>query len=250
MVKIITIANQKGGVGKTTTCYAIGSMLRRNGKKVLYIDLDGQANLTDTLTDDIQSKTILELLSNKAAFSECITHTENGDIIPGNHYIATIEQEMGGNLTILADKLKACKYDYVMIDTPPSLGNLTLLALSTATHLIVPAQADKYSFTAIKDIVSTVQTVKTKNNPALKTLGIAITRFRPNTIFGQQMLENIKGLAKNLGTRVFNTPVRESISMQESQTADTDIYGYANKSNPALDYEQLTKEIMKEGKLK
>lgn len=243
MGKIITIANQKGGAGKSTTAHAIGAGLRREGRKVLFVDLDAQANLTATMNATRANRTALDLLKGTPA-AQTIAATPSGDIIPASPFLALADQQIKG-----ADRLKkalqpiAGRYDYIVIDTPPALGVLLVNALSAADYVIIPAQADPYSLQGIGQLMDTIAEARRKTNPRLQLGGIVITRHSARSILARDMVELMQETAAKHGTKVYKTPIREAIACKEAQAMKQDIFSYAPKSNPAQDYAALLEEI-------
>ena len=251
MKQIITITNQKGGIGKSTTAQAIGvgySILK--GYKVLLVDLDAQANLTiATGVNRAGVKSSFDLMSkdNKATLEEVIQPVkENVDIIPASNSLSEISEHLPkiGRYDVLKKALAPVlnKYDVIVVDTPPALSDLTLNALMVATRVIVPAQADLFSLEAIKELSGTIQAVK-EYNSELVVAGILLTRYQPRSILTQEMTDLINDTATALNTKLFNTRIREAIAIKEAQAMHDDIFSYAPNSKVAKDYEELLKEL-------
>ena len=250
MKDIISVVNRKGGVGKTATAQAIGAGFTRRGYKTLFIDLDSQVNLSYDVGAKIGAITALEVLTGTATAEEAIQHTDQGDIIPGSPNLAgadTMITETGREYR-LTEALKPLsrKYDYIVIDTPPALGVLTINALTASHSVIIPVQAEVHSLQGIQLLNDTIQPVRTYTNRKLKVKGILITRYNGRAILSRDMRENLEGVAKSLGTKVFSTPIRECISIKEAQALQQDIYTYAPKSNATADYNALLDELEKE----
>lgn len=248
--KIITIANQKGGVAKSTTAHAIGTGLYLQNNRVLMIDLDSQSNLTQTATaEPLQGKkTALEVLQGKARAQEAIIKTPYGDLIPSSPLltgdIKTQSKRPDMQLKTALDPLRSL-YDYIIIDTPPALGLLTINAFTASKYVIIPAQADFYSLQAIGQLYNTLQAVRQHNNKDLAILGVLLTRYSGRAILSQDLKELITQTAEQLGTRIFNAVIREAIAIKEAQATQTPIFIYSPKSNPAKDYKSLIDEIIK-----
>ena len=247
-MEIISILNQKGGVAKTTTTACIGAGLNREGYKVLYIDLDPQCNLSDIVGANTEGLTALELLQHKAKALEVIQHSKQGDIIPSSAGLA-----VEGILTAtgkeyrLKEVLEPIKglYDYILIDCPPSLGILTINALTASTSCIIPAQADKLSLQAIEQFKGTLSVIKRYTNPLLLVKGIVITRYNGRAVLSRDYAEMLQEVAESLESRLYNTRIRECVAIKEAQAMQDDIFTYAPKSNATADYKALIDEITK-----
>lgn len=246
MAEIIAIANQKGGVGKSTTAAAIAAGLALSGYKVLSIDLDGQGNLTHTMQADSKHYNALDLLQGKATAADAIQKTPAGEIIAASPLLSGADKELAG-LDTLQKALTPIRgnYDFIIIDTPPALSLVTINAFTAANGVIIPAGADAYSLQGIGQLYDTIQTVQSRLNPALKILGILLTRYSGRAILSRDLAEVITETAANLKTQVFKTRIREAIAIKEAQAMRTDIFTYAPKSNPAKDYSSLLDEILK-----
>lgn len=249
MRSIITVTNQKGGIGKTTTAHAIGAGYSLKGYKTLLIDLDPQSNLTiATGTNKHPASSTYELLTGKATAREIIQPIgENIAIMPASNQLSKIVIELSetGKEYRLKEKLEPIlsDYDYIVIDTPPALTVLTINALTVANRLVIPAQADLFSLEAVKELADTVQVVKKYTNPALTVEGILLTRYQPRSILTQDLTDLINDTAEKLNTRVFKTKIREAIAIKEAQAMHQDIFSYAPKSKVANDYRAFFKEL-------
>jgi chromosome partitioning protein len=253
MMNIYAVANQKGGVSKTTTVQCIGAGLARAGFKVLLIDLDPQSNLTSIChaVSDAQDKTtvtMLEILAKENSINDGIQNLELYDIIPSSMFLASIDSRITDQMARpyrLQNALKELKgvYDYVLIDTPPALGTLTNNALVAANHVIIPAQAEILSLQGVSQLYETIESVKEHANPNLKVSGIVLTRFQGRANLTKELVILFDAAAKQLKTVVFNSRIREAIAIKEAQAAHTDIFKHDSKSNASIDYAQLIKEI-------
>lgn len=248
MREIIAIVNRRGGVGKTATAHAIGAGLARKGYKTLFIDLDSQCNLTFDLGGKTGPLTSMEVLSGTATALEAIQHTAGGDLIPASPSLAVADTTITGTGKEyrLKEALEGLDYDYIIIDTPPALGVLTVNALTAGHSAIIPAQAEVHSLQGIGLLYEVIQAVQKYTNPALTIKGILITRYNGRAILSRDMKDNLEATAKELGTKVFTTPIRECTAIKEAQATQSDIYSYAPKSNATADYTALIKEILKE----
>lgn len=246
---IITVANQKGGVGKSTTAHAMGAALRSRKSKVLFIDLDAQGNLTYSLGGKSSNAT-MNMLMGTGSIQEAIQQTPGGDLLPSSPTMSGADMllTMTGKEYRLREALKSVQADYtwIVIDTPPSLGSLTVNALTASNWLVIPAQADVYSLQGIEQLGATIEAVRQYCNDALINKGILLTRYNKNTILSKDMAALIEGTAKTLGTKVFRTRIRENIALKEAQAMQQDIFTYAPKSNGSSDYLRFVHEL-KEG---
>lgn len=249
MREIITVINQKGGVGKTTTTLNIGEGLKALGYKVLFIDLDAQCNLTSCFNAPTGLGS-LETLTKTSKAKEVIQHTPLGDIIPATPNLAVADSlitEVGKEYR-LKEALEPImeEYDYIVIDTPPALSILTINALTVSDSLIIPVQADAFSLQGILSMADTINTVKQYCNPALTIKGIVITRYNSRAILTREITDYLNQVAQQLNTKVFNAKVRECIAIKEAQMVKQDLYSYAPTSNGTTDYKNLLKEIMED----
>lgn len=246
---IVTIANQKGGVGKSTTAHALGAGLRLRGKKVLFIDLDAQGNLTYALGGNVAGFNTYDVLTGGSTASEAIQQTPGGDLIPCSPALSGADMLLTktGKEYRLKEALEPIKasYDWIIIDTPPSLGILTVNALTACTWTIVPAQADIYSLQGIGQLNGTIEAVRQYCNPDLKIKGILLTRHNTRAILSKDMAAMMNDVAINLGSKVFKATIRENIALKEAQARQSDIFNYAPKSNAAIDYDSFIKEILR-----
>ena len=250
--QIITIVNHKGGVGKTTTAINLGIGLAHSKKKVLIIDLDPQANLTQSMGIlDEQTQTIYGAL--RGAYS-LPTMTVNGvDITPSELNLCGAEIELTGNLGrefILRDLLNdeqgraetvVSKYDFIIIDAPPSLGLLTTNALACSNYVVIPVQSEYLALQGLNKLHGVIELVKQKLNPGLQILGVLLTRYDSRKVLNKNIEEALRGTFEG---RVFNTVIRENIAIAEAPAMGQDVITYAPKSNGAQDYLQFTNEAL------
>lgn len=250
MAIVLTVANQKGGVGKTTSAAAVAAWLGRfQNHRVLVVDLDPQSNLSATFPySDSSDIGAYELISRGADIKSAIHDADGVDIIPASAQLANVNLEV--TQTGKEYRLREClseiqdAYDYIIIDTAPSLGLLTVNALVAADYLIVPTSADVYSLNSIGQLYSTYEVVRKYCNRHLKIAGILLTRHNPRTILSQDMAKMIDEAAKQFGTTVFKSFIREGVAVREAQARHIDIFSYAAKSNPADDYRQAIAELL------
>jgi chromosome partitioning protein len=246
MGKIISILNHKGGVGKTTTAVNLGAGLARKGKKVLFIDCDGQANLTESLGVYKTEKTLYEAMRGECKLP--IIKNEAGyELVPSSLDLSAVEIELNnevGREYILSELLKPISYmyDYVIIDCPPSLGLLTVNALTASNSVIVPLQSQYLALRGIDKLMSILEKVKQRLNKNIEIAGVLITLYSSNKNLDKMVIETVKAM---FDTDIFNTCIRTNTQLAEAPAAGKDIFSYAPKSNGAIDYENFVNEILK-----
>jgi chromosome partitioning protein len=249
MSKAIAVINQKGGVGKSTTALAIGAGLSLKGYSVLFIDLDAQGNLSYTLGADTKGYNAMGVLERPETAKEEIQHTPQGDIIASSPKLAGADKllEETGKEYRLKEALESLQgaYDYIIVDTPPALGILTINALTACTGAIIPAQADIYSLQGIAQLNSTIETVKKYCNPSLSIMGIVLTRFNGRSIIRREVAEMLERTAEQLHTKLYTSKIRECTALVEAQATKQNIYSYAPRSNATADYKALVDEILR-----
>ncbi len=250
MGKVIAIANQKGGVGKTTTSINLSASLSSKGKKVLVIDADPQGNTTSGFgveKNDLEN-TIYELMLSECSIKECILNNVIPDvsIIPSNVNLAAAEIELIGidrKEFILKREVEWIKesYDYIIIDCPPSLNLLTLNAMTTADSVLVPIQCEYYALEGLSQLIHTINLVKERLNPDLEMEGVVFTMYDSRTNLSSQVVENVKD---HLKQRVFSTMIPRNIRLAEAPSYGMPIHMYDSKSAGAEAYMQLANEII------
>lgn len=250
--RIIAIAQQKGGTGKTTTAAAIGAALARSGEKVLMIDLDGQRNLTYSLKGLSGTITAADLITGSATAQEAILKNPAGsdnipvDLIPASDRLALLPLNGDQWQFALSDAIEPIKglYDYIIVDTPPQLGQILAVTMIAATDIIIPTLADFYSLQGVDQILQTIEQARGLN-PKLKITGILITKYSSRKALQRDTVDLLAQTAKKYKAKIFNTKIRECIALAESAAMQTDIYTYAPRSNAAIDYSNLLTEIIK-----
>lgn len=252
MKNTIAITNQKGGVGKSTTAQALGEGLRRHGFRVLSVDMDPQGNLSFAMGADVVADlTISDVLIDKRKITEAIQHTEQGDVLPANVLLAGAETELrkrpAADIKLLrALELVADQYDWIIIDTPPSLGILTDNALMAADRLIVPMVADIYSLQGIAQLLDRVEQARDGYNEDLRIDGLLITKHNGRANIRRSIHENIEQLAAQIGCRVYG-PIREAVALVEAQAMRQGLHEYAGKSKAVADYDAFVEAFLQEG---
>lgn len=254
MGKTIAIANQKGGVGKTTTSINLSASLAAKGKKVLVIDTDPQGNTTSGFgieKNDLEN-TVYELMLSECSIKECIVNDviDGVSIIPSNVNLAAAEIELIGvdrKEYILKREVEWIKdsYDYIIIDCPPSLSMLTINAMTTADTVLVPIQCEYYALEGLSQLIHTINLVKERLNPDLDIEGVVFTMYDARTNLSMQVVENVKS---NLSQKVFTTLIPRNIRLAEAPSFGMPINVYDPKSAGAEAYLQLAEEVIHGGK--
>jgi chromosome partitioning protein len=250
MTAVITVANQKGGVGKTTTAINLSAALANRGKKTLLIDLDPQANSTIAFfhAGDIASSMFEVLSDARATMDSVIKPTKDPMLFvgPGRLALAKLEQVLAGQFDApyrlkdaLAPILK--NFDYVVLDTPPSLGILTVNALVCSTHLLVPIQAAYFAIEGTDDLLETYERIRARPNPGLKVLGVVITLFDKRTNIARDTHGQIRSV---FGEVLFKTKISKNVRLEESPAYKETILTFAPKSPGALEYKKLALEVI------
>ena len=248
---ILAITNQKGGVSKTTTAQALAAGLKKlHKKKTLMIDLDPQCNLTYScgIDPDSTKYDIADVLEKKSTAKVALLHAAEVDIIPGNYLLTSADVRFTGKRReyLLSDALAPLKeeYDFIIIDCPPTLGILTINALTAADALLIPINASIYSLQGLGQLTELISTVKKHCNSNLKINGLLLTRYRKTNV-AEQARKAATDAAARIDTKMYETVIREGIAAAESQIARESVLSYSPRSNVAKDYEQFIKEFLK-----
>lgn len=246
-MKIVTITNQKGGVGKTTTASSLFAGLHKMDKKTLAIDMDSQCNLSYCFKADTSKPSIINVFRGEVSLKEAMQHTEAGDFVQSDKNLDNVMTELSAldKVYKLSKVLKEIKdlYDYVIIDTPPALSPLTINALVASNSVIIPVQADSFSMQGAEALAETIKGIR-EVNENLEMSGILIVRYKGRAGLAQHMNKKFEDFAKIFETRVFETKIRDAIAIQESQLARTNIFDYDSNCNVALDYANFVKEFI------
>ena len=252
-MRVIAVANQKGGVGKTTTSQAMCAGLAEKGYTVLGIDLDPQGNFSTACgAENYNVPTIYELMKGEASAEESLQHISSGfDVIPSNIMLAGAEQEL--SQTGKEHRLKeavapiAGNYDFIIIDTPPSLGVLTVNAFTFASDIMIPTTAGIFAATGIGQLAKTVKNVQKYCNPNVEITGILFTRFNPRANISKQIKELTEQVSQYISAPIYKTYIRSTVVVEEAQASKTDIFTYADKSTVSEDYRAFIEEFLKGG---
>ncbi|MCU0822696.1 MAG: AAA family ATPase [Spirochaetes bacterium] len=249
-MRIITVSNHKGGVGNTTTAVNIGAGLAMLEKKVLLIDLDPQAHLTYSLGIQAHEleKTVYELLKGELKFADVLIKKEKLDIIPASLNLSSADVELAntpGRERLLVSALEGVSsYDYIILDCPPSLGLLTLNALTTSKEVFIPIQAEYLALQGMSKLLQLVDIVKDRLNSELEITGIIGTRFDNRKKLNHEVIDKIR---EYFHEKLFKTLVRENIALAEAPGFGQDIFEYNPRSHGAVDYLNLCREIIEKG---
>ena len=257
MAKVIVVANQKGGIGKTTTATALASILIEKGYKTLFIDTDRQCNSTDTYGAEYDGETtlydvILEEEEDRVPISEAIQHTESGDIVPADPLLRKADKilydELDG-LFRLKDNLDTLtEYDFIIIDTPPQNNSILHSCLIAADEVVIPTTADRYSIQGLSEINSTISVVKKRQNPNLKIAGILLVKFDRRGKLDRETRQDLEMISEKMNTRVFETSIRTCKKVNESQAQRKMLINYSKSCTAAQDYIEFVDELLGEEK--
>lgn len=246
-MKMIAFTNQKGGVGKTTSTINVGAGLSLQGKKVLLVDLDPQANLTYSLRMQSQrlDKTIYDVLKGRAKLEETIIRHNGFDILPSSINLSGAEMEFANEPareTLLKAQLSKCNgaYDYILVDCPPNLGLLTLNAFTAVSEIFIVLQSEYLALHGLSKLTEIINVVKERLNPEIKISGIICTLFDSRKNLNREVVDHIKDY---FGDKVFDTVIRDNVALAEAPSHHKTIFEYDPQSYGAKDYMSLAKEI-------
>lgn len=252
LAKIIAIANQKGGVGKTTTAVNLSACLGKLGKRVLLVDFDPQGNATTGCGLDKTSleKSVYQVIMRELTLKDVVQHTEYQiDVLPASIDLAGAEVELATSEereTRLKDALDTARgdYDYIIIDCPPSLGLLSLNSLAAADGILVPIQCEFYALEGLSQIVDTIDLVHEEINPDLQIAGVLLTMFDPRTNLSAQVVDEVK---KFFEDKVFDTIIPRTVRLSEAPSYGMPVIAYDSSAKGAKVYMELAEEVLRRG---
>lgn len=254
-MKTIVVANQKGGIGKTTTATALASILAEKGYKTVLIDADQQGNSTDTYRAQVEGvATLYDVLldDDRIDVIDAIQDTENGKIIASDPLLRKADEILNNDvegLYRLQDALENLNgYDYVIIDTAPAMNSILHNCLIAADEVVIPITADRYALQGLSQLNDTITAIKKRQNPKLKISGLLLIKFNSRTLLSKEVKESLISIAENMNTKLFSTTIRESTKAKEAQAMRKTLIHYAPKSTTAEDYIKFVDELLKESK--
>ena len=251
--KKIAIANQKGGVGKSTTAINIADALKRCGYDVLFVDLDPQCNSTNSFHAQIEgANTLYDVMNGEVSIEDAIQHTDIGDVLAGDPLLSGEESKFmskPGAYSIIKRNIKKVqdKYDFVIYDTPPNLGIYMLNALVAADGVIIPIKAEKYAIDGLSQLIKSINEVVETENEDLKIYGVLMTAYDKRNALDKDMWAQLPKVGEQVGFKVFKTPVRICQTIKVAQAEDVSLYDKDSSCTGALDYVDVIKELLEEG---
>lgn len=253
MAKVITINIQKGGVGKSTTTHEISVNLAMRGKRVLMLDLDPQGNLSRMCGADHEAVTIYDVLKGDCSLGDAIQSVGLVDMVLSDKLLKRADKEFSDwkDVRRLKKALEPVKdgYDYVVIDTPPSLGIMPSMALCAADYVLIPLEASSNGLQGLGQLKESIDEIRDPDggcNPNLEILGLLLTMYNERTSFSAAIRDEIDNIAANLGTKVYDTYIHRAVAVLEAQGFQQSVSEYMPQSKPAIDYEKITVKIVED----
>ena len=250
MARIIAVANQKGGVGKTTTCVNLSAALHKMGRRVMLVDGDPQGNASSGMgVSKTNRPNTYDMLINSSPAEDCIVHTDYGDVIPTGNELAAASVELidaEEREYVLKKALIGLytDYDYIFIDCPPSLGVLTINALTACNSILVPIQCEFYALEGVTKLMESIKMMKSTLNPELEIFGIVLTMYDKRTSLSKQVADEVRNYFEK---KVFKTVIQRNVRLSEAPSYGESIFEYDKLSKGAQAYRDLAKEVIRRG---
>lgn len=250
-MEIVSVNITKGGCGKTTTVQMLGEILGKEyGKKVLCIDTDPQCNLTTVSGIDLmecQEHNLYTLLKEDSSLEQCIVKAKYYDIIPGSLLLAYADTEFNqlGREYLLKERIEQANYDVVLIDTPPSLGLLNIMSLTASTKIIIPTECSYLAMVGLDQLSNTIRSVKKHSNKELQISGILLIKYSSRAKINHAVLAGLEKMAEQMGTKVFQNKIRETVKIKEAQSQQEPILEWDVSCSAVIDYLEFTKDFAK-----
>lgn len=249
-MKVITLANMKGGVGKSSSATALSAILTERGYRTLLIDCDQQCNSTDTYRAETEGAvTVYDVLldDSRISVAEAVQHTECGEILAGDSLLRQADEKLKGGvdgLYRMADALEKCEgYDYIIIDTAPAMNSILHNCLIAADEVIIPVTADRYSLQGLSQLNETIKAIKKRQNPKLTVAGLLLTKYNSRANLSREVRASLETVAESMNTKIFDTSIRECIKVKEAQAQKRTLIEYAPNCTAAEDYNRLADEL-------
>lgn len=243
---VISVALQKGGVGKSTTSQALASTLGLKKKRVLLIDMDSQCNVTYSSGVDDPQYTIFDVMGEGCTIDEALIHCKYYYLLAADYNLTKVELSEEVEPVLLRTLLEPIKnnYDFIIIDTPPALGNLSFNALVASDYVVIPTEPRPFALQGLGALHNTIESVRNSLNPNLSVLGILLVKYHNRTVLNRDIKQMIEDYAKKMNTVVFDTTIREGIAVPEAQIMQQPLLDYAKNSKPNIDYKAFTTELL------
>lgn len=248
-MEIISVNITKGGCGKTTTVQMLGEILAREyNKKILCIDTDPQCNLTTVSGVNLmncQKHNLYTLLKEESTLDECIIHSKYYDIIPGSLLLAYADTEFNqlGREYLLKERIENANYDIVLIDTPPSLGLLNIMSLTTSTRIIIPTECSYLAMIGLEQLSNTIESVRKHSNKELEISGILLIKYNSRANINNAVHNGLEKMAAKMNTKVFQSKIRETVKIKEAQSQQEPILEWDATCSAVKDYLSFAKEL-------